>query len=133
MENYRCQKSYTPKTRSEQISDTVEFPPKKFHMPHMSSMDATYNATQYIICTIQNPSPASPLVKLGNGNREALKTLADIFRKANPLAVPPRVPVRDVSQKKLQEMNQEVTQMKRAPQSKPITNAEPLSVPIVEA
>ena len=41
--------------------------------------------------------------------------------------------MREVGQKKLQEINQERTQMKRAPQSKPITNTDPLRVPIVEA
>ena len=96
-------------------------------------MDATYHAVQDIIYAIYNPAPASPLVKLGNGHKEALKTLAEIFRKSNPPAVPPRVPVREVGQKKIQEVNQEVTQMKRAPKSKLITNVEPLSVLILEA
>ena len=62
-----------------------------------------------------------------------MKTLADIFKKANHPAVPPRMPVRKVGQKKLQEMNQEGTQTKRTPQSNPVTNAEPLRVTIVEA
>ena len=62
-----------------------------------------------------------------------MKTLAEIFRKATPPAVPLRVTVREVGQKKLQEVNQEGTQMKRAPQSNPFTNVEPLRVPIVEA
>ena len=53
-------------------------------------------------------------------------------RKANPPAVPPRAPVRDVVQKKLHEVNQERTQTKSAPQSKPFTNAEPLRVTIVD-
>ena len=43
-----------------------------------------------------------------------MKTIAKIFRKANPPEVPPRVPVREVDQKKPQEVNQEGTQMKRA-------------------
>ena len=73
------------------------------------------------------------MVKLGLGHKESLKTLADIFIKANPPAVPPRVPFREVGQNKLQELNQEVTQIKRAPQYKPITNAEPLRVNIVDA
>ena len=80
----------------------------------MSSMDETYHAAQDIIYELQNPEPASPLVKLGNGHKEALNTLPNIFRKANPPAVPPRVPVREVGQKKLQYMNREGTQMKRA-------------------
>ena len=62
-----------------------------------------------------------------------MKTLADIFRKANPPALPPRVPVREVGQKKLREVNQEGTQMKSAPQLNQITNAEPFRVHIVEA
>ena len=43
------------------------------------------------------------------------------------------MPVREVGQKKLQSVNQEGTQMKMSPQSKPITNAEPMRLPIVEA
>ena len=102
-------------------------------MPQMSSMDATYHAAQNLIYALHNTSPASPLVKLGHGHKEALKTLADISRKASPPSVPPRVPVRELGQKKLQEMNQEGTQMKKTPQSNPVTNAEPLRVPIVGA
>ena len=56
----------------------------------MSSMDATYHAAQDIIYALYNPEPASPLVKLVNVNKEALQTLAEIFRKENPPAVPPR-------------------------------------------
>ena len=52
---------------------------------------------------------------------------------SNHPAVPPRMPVRKVGQKKLQEVNQEGTQMKSAPQSNPITNTEPLKVPILWA
>ena len=71
----------------------------------MSSIDSTYHAAQDLKYLLHNPSPSSPLVKLGHRHKEALKTLADIFRKASPPAVPPRVPVREVGQKKLQEMN----------------------------
>ena len=122
MENYRCHKAYISKTRAEQISDTVEFPPKTFHMPQMSSMDANYHSAQDLIYALHNPSPAIPLVKLLNVQKVSLKTLANIFIKANPPAVPPRVPVREEGQKKFQEINQEGNQMKRAPQSNPITN-----------
>ena len=62
-----------------------------------------------------------------------MKTLAGIFRKTNPPAVPLRLPVREVGQNKLQEMNQEVTQMKRTLQSNPVTNAEPLVLPMIGA
>ena len=99
-------KSYIPKTGAERISDTVDFPPKKFNMPQMSSMDTTYHAAQDIIYTLYNPAPAIPLVKLVNGHKKSLKNLAEIFRKANPPVVPPRVTVREVGEKKLQEVNQ---------------------------
>ena len=97
----------------------------------MSSMDATYHAAQDIIYSLQNPKPSNTLVNLGHGHKEALKTLADIFIKANPPVAPPRVPVREVGQKKLQEMNPGGTQMKITLQSNPFTNAEPMSVYIV--
>ena len=59
--------------------------------------------------------------------------LAEIFRKPTSLAVPLRVPVREVVQEKLKEVNQERDKMKSASQSKPFTNEEPVIVPIVEA
>ena len=102
MENYRCHKSFIPKTRVERISDTVEFPSKTFHMPQMSSMIANYHDAQDIIYALQNTAPARHLVNLGHGQKEALKILANIFRKANPSVVPLRVPVREVGKVKLQ-------------------------------
>ena len=70
MEHYRCHKAYIPKTREERISDTVEpTPPQIFHMPQMSSMDATYHDAQDLIYALQNPARANPLVKLGHGNK----------------------------------------------------------------
>ena len=74
-------------------------------MPQMYYMDATYHAAQDIIYELQNPEPASTLVKLGHGHKEALKNLADIFIKPNRPEVPQRVPVREVGQRKLQKMN----------------------------
>ena len=111
----------------------VESTSKQFHMPQLSSMDATYHAAQDIIYTLQNPAPTIPLIKLGHGHKEEFKTLAKVLRPANPAALPPGVPVGEVGQKKLQEMNQEVTQMKSTPQSNPVTNAKLLRVPIVGA
>ena len=64
--------------------------PNSFYMPQMSSVDATYHAVQDLIYEIQNPAPASPLFKLGNGHKEAWNTLAEIFRKVKPTAVPPK-------------------------------------------
>ena len=52
MEHYIYHTEYTPKKRAERISDTVEFYPKQFKMPNMSSKDATFHATQDLIYTI---------------------------------------------------------------------------------
>ena len=75
-------------------------------MSQMSSTDANIHSAQDLFYALQNPAPETPLLKLGNLHKEALRTLAEIFRKANPPAVPPRVPVREVFQEKLQEVNQ---------------------------
>ena len=80
-------------------------------MPQVSSMDATYHAAYDIIYAPHNAAPTTPLVKLGNGHKESLKTQEEIFRKANPPAVPPMVLIRYVGQKKLQEVIQEGIQM----------------------
>ena len=98
----------------------------------MPSMDATFHSAQDLIYALQNIAPTSPLVTIGNGRKEASRTLEEIFRKANPPGVTPRVPVREVVQKKLQELNQEGTQIKIASQSKPFTDEEHHRVPISE-
>ena len=61
-----------------------------------------------------------------------MSTLLDIFRKSIPPAVSTRVPVREGVQEKLKEVNQERDQIKSKSQSKPLTNAEHLRVPILE-
>ena len=63
MERYRCHKAYISKTRAKQISDTVEFLPKTFNMPHIYSVDATYHDTQDLIYELHNPAPARPVAK----------------------------------------------------------------------
>ena len=88
--------SIHPQDKSGENVRHSRFFPKKFNMPQMSSMDATYHAAQDFIYAIDNPAPARPLVKLGNGHKEAFRILAEIFRKANPTAVPTMVPVREV-------------------------------------
>ena len=72
MEHYICHKVYIPKTRSERISDTVDFTSKQFIMPKMFSTDATFHYAQHLIYALQNPAPAIPLVKLENRHEEAL-------------------------------------------------------------
>ena len=80
---------------------------------------------------LHNPDPAIPLVKILNGQKKELRNLAEIFGKFIQPAVPPRVPVTEVVQKILKEMNQEGDQIKSAYQSKSFNNEEPLKFPIV--
>ena len=68
-------------------------------MSQMSSLDETYHAAQDLIYALQNLAYAIPLIKLVNGHKEALKTLAEIFIKSNPPAVPATVPIMEVGQK----------------------------------
>ena len=66
MEHYKFYKAYTPKTKPELISYTVDYTPIKFNMPKMSSADATIHVAQGLICALKNPAPVSPLFILGN-------------------------------------------------------------------
>ena len=70
--------------------------PKQFNMPKMYSIDATFHAAQDLTYVLQNKSPANLLSKLGNVHKESLRTLAEIFSKASPQAIPLRVPVREI-------------------------------------
>ena len=76
MEHYIQHKAYTPKTRAEIISDTVEPPPKQSNMPQMSSTDATIHYAQDLIYALQNLAPEIPIVKLVNAHKEAFRYLA---------------------------------------------------------
>ena len=96
------------------ISDTEDFPPNKINIPQMSSTDTTIHDGHDLIYALWNTLLAKQIVKLGNSHKEALISLAEIFRKATPPAVPPRVLVRGVYQEKLQQVNQEGTQIKIA-------------------
>ena len=111
MEKYRYHKSYTPKTRAEQISDTVYFPTRKFNIPKMYYKDAIIHSPQDLIGELQNPAPAIPLVTLGNIHNKALISLENIFIKLTSPAVPPRVPLEGAYPDKLQQVNQEENQI----------------------
>ena len=123
MEHHRYHETYIPKTRAERISDTVEFSPKQFNSPEISSIYATLHAAQDLLYALHHPEPEISLFKLGNGHKESLRTPKERSRIENPPTVLPRVTVRAVVQEKLQDVKQERDQMKTASQSKPFTNA----------
>ena len=66
-------------------------------MPEISNIDAKFHVTQDLIYALQNLAPENPLDKLGNGNKETLSILAEIFSKASTPAIPLRLPVREVN------------------------------------
>ena len=47
----------------------------------MSSTDATFHSAHNLIYATKNPATERPLVKLGNGHKESLSNLAEIFIK----------------------------------------------------
>ena len=93
MEQYRYHKAYTPNKRSESISDTVEFSPKTFRMPQMSSI--------YAYIQKSNPSAVPPRVPVRGSFQDKLKqvnqerTQMKIAFQSNPFAneKPMRVPI----------------------------------------
>ena len=133
MEQYRFHKTHISKKISEMISDTVDFPPKQFNIPKMSSIDAAFHVAEDLIYAIHNPAPENRLSKIINFHKEEFMTLAEIFDKSSPPAIPLRVPVIEKVQEKPKEVNQERAQLKILSQATPSTNVEHLSVPIVEA
>ena len=83
-------------------------------MPKMSSINATFHAALNLIYELHNTEPEKPLSTLGNGHKEALRKLEEIFRKSIPPAIPLRVPVREAVQEKPKEANHERAQLKSA-------------------
>ena len=77
----------------------------------MSSTDSVIHVAQDLIYSLHNPAPAISLVKLGNSHKEALRPQVDIFEKANSPKISSRVSVRGAYQEKLQQVNQERTQI----------------------
>ena len=101
IELYICYKSYTPKTRSKNNSDTVEFSPKTFNMPKVFYTDTKIHAAQDLIHALHHTATDIPLVTLGNAHKETLISITDIFVNAISPSIPHRVPVRGAYQEKL--------------------------------
>jgi hypothetical protein len=94
-DHYRCYTVYIVETRSERISDTVEFFPEKVFMPIPSSTDLAIAAARDLTNALLNPTPATA-VAMKDSELEVLKQLAEIFthslvplpRVATPAAPP---------------------------------------------
>ena len=79
MKHYRCFRCYIPTTNSERIAETVDFFPKDVKLPSTSSRDAATKAARDLIYAINNPTPSSPTLQLGDETIHALERLGEIF------------------------------------------------------
>jgi hypothetical protein len=80
MHHYRCQNVYISATSSERIVDTLEFFPRNYQMPQISSTDRLIMAAKYITYALQNPHPEVPFASVGDDTILAPNDLAAIFK-----------------------------------------------------
>ena len=77
LEHYRCYQIYVPKTRSERITDTVEFFPTKYTVPTITANDIITRAARNIVTALHD----TPVIQLHPQRQKALIELADIMTK----------------------------------------------------
>jgi hypothetical protein len=94
----RCQNVYISTTASERIVDTLEFFPRNYQMPKLSSTDRLLIAAKDMTDALQNPHPEVPFASVGDDTILALTDLAAIFKlkfrqtpSPAPQAAPPKV------------------------------------------
>jgi hypothetical protein len=79
MNHYRNYKCYIPETNGMRLGKTVEFFPKHVQMPQTSSEDRLSAAIENITNILQNLHPATPSLKEGTPNNDAISKLQKIF------------------------------------------------------
>ena len=93
MESYRCFKTYIWSTKSERITDTLEWFPHHVTMPKASDMDLLIAATTDILKILQHPSKNSPLPPLSDSESQQLKDITNLLHNkvtvSNTSAPPP--------------------------------------------
>jgi hypothetical protein len=72
MHHYRCQNVYISTTASERIVNTLEFFPRNYQMPQLSSTDRLLMAAKDMTDDLQNPHPAVPFASVGDDTITAL-------------------------------------------------------------
>jgi hypothetical protein len=77
---YRCYRVYVNKTRAERITDTVEFFPQEIDMTFPTPTKIAIEATKELIHTLSNPIPSTPFARQPFNRKQAIQTIADIFR-----------------------------------------------------
>jgi hypothetical protein len=99
LKHYRSYRVWITETGRERIADTLAWFPTQVVMPTASSAEVAAAAARDLITALQNPSPASPLAPMGEGQLASLQVLATIFADVAdpadnqpdtvPLALPP--------------------------------------------
>jgi hypothetical protein len=95
MHQSRCENVYISATASERIVDTLEFLPRNYQMPQLSSTDQLLVAAKDMMDDLQNPHPEVPFPSVGDDTISALADLAAIFKlklQQTPLPMPQAVP-----------------------------------------
>jgi hypothetical protein len=101
MHHYRCQNVYISTTASESIMDTLEFFPKNYQMPQLSSTHRLLMASKDMTDAFQNPQSDVPFAGVGDETVKALADLAAIFKlklQQAPSLATPASPVKDFQQ-----------------------------------
>jgi hypothetical protein len=80
MHHNRCQNVYISTTASERIVDTLEFFPRNYQLPQLSSTNRLLMAAKDMTDALQNPHPAVPFASVGDDIIAALTDLAAIFK-----------------------------------------------------
>jgi hypothetical protein len=78
---YICQNVYITSTASERIVDALEFFPHNSPMQQLSSTDQLIMAANNMADALKHPHPDFPLNTVGKETRNALTTLAAIFKR----------------------------------------------------
>jgi hypothetical protein len=89
MEHYRCVKCYIPATGRVRDVDTLEFFPKQFPFPAVTTEDYLKQAAADIISLLQNQNSALPSLEYGAPTQNALVQIATLLGRA---ATAPELP-----------------------------------------
>ena len=82
--HYRCHRVYIPKTRAQNIAQTVKFFPNKVRLPQASAKHVAVDAALCIIEALRNTAPEASFVASNKDTVDALDRLVLIFEKKCP-------------------------------------------------
>ena len=91
MDHYRCYSTFVNKTRTERISDTIQFYHHNVTIPTISSSEHATRAAEALTDALVNPPSNSPIQHIGKDKMRALQQLASYFKqyiKTNDVAEP---------------------------------------------